>query len=298
MRLTKTATIREISAGLILNSDSYSIGLSTMRRLSGEDIVKRIIAKTRTWSFLVEDDAPYVMPYYPDNWTADQMNALNSFMILWDGFVTSEMNLSVSRALDALYADYDPISNYDKTSEIKRGTVDADYKTTETPSGTKTMTGTDTGTETDTLSKEGKISHATSYSKTDTHQVTTDENATLRNESQDGGSGSGTLTDTYGADGADYTETDTKSFTNRTHTDTESYDDYKTETEKNYTTFNKTIKNSGTEALTGYEHIYEQTSGNIGTVTAQQMITESIQLAISRMTDQIIDQFIRDYLFI
>lgn len=297
MQTIKTATIKDMAAALRLNSEKYKIGIENVGIISGSDIVNMLISKYKKWCFEYDNSRPFIPATIPQGWDDDHIDAYSIFIEMWNGFVNVELNNSVAMAIKAIKSEYDPISNYDKTSEIKRGTLDVDYTETQTPSGKKKIEESDTGTETNALGKSGQIVTVTSYGKTDTNQVTTDENATFRNERQTVGGGSDTVTETYGADDDPYSETDTKSFENRKHTTEETYDEYQIENAKEYTTVTKLINTSGDD-VTNYEHMYEVTKGNIGTMTSQQMIESSIALALNNLTEKIVRKFVTDYLFI
>lgn len=297
MQTIKTATIKDMSAALRLNSERYKIGIENIGIISGSDIVNMLISKYKKWCFEYDNSRPFIPATIPQGWDNEHIDAYSIFLEMWNGFVNVELNNSVAMAIKAIKSEYDPISNYDKTSEIKRGTLDVDYTETQTPSGKKKIEESDTGTETNTLDKSGQIETETSYGKTDTNQVITDENATFRNERQTIGGGSDTVTETYGANNNPYSETDTKSFTNRKHTTEETYDDYQIENAKEYTSVTKLI-NTSSDNVTNYEHMYERTTGNIGVTTSQQMIESSIALALNNLTEKIVRKFVTEYLFI
>lgn len=297
MQTIKTATIKDMIPALRLNSEHYKIGINNVGIIDGNDIINLLISKYKKWCFEYDDSRPFIPSTVPTGWDDEHIDAYSIFLEMWYGFVNTELNNSVAMAIKAIKSEYDPISNYDKTSEIKRGTLDVDYTETQTPSGKKTIEESDTGTETNTLDKSGQIETETSYGKTDTNKVTSDENATFRNETQTEGGGSDTVTETYGANNEPYQETDTKTFTNRKHTTEETYDEYQIENAKEYTTVTKLINTSGDD-VTSYEHMYEVTKGNIGTMTSQQMIESSIVLALNNLTEKIVSRFVSEYLFL
>lgn len=297
MQTIKTATIKDMSAALRLNSEKYKIGIESVGIISGSDIVNMIISKYKKWCFEYDNSRPFIPATIPQGWDDEHIDAYSIFIEMWNGFVNVELNNSVAMAIKAIKSEYDPISNYDKTSEIKRGTLDVDYTEIQTPSGKKKIEESDTGTETNTLDKSGQIETQTSYGKTDTNKVSTDENATFRDERQSVGGGSDTVTETYGANDEPYTETDTKSFENRKHTTEETYDEYQIENKKEFDKVTKLINTSGDD-VTNYEHMYEVTKGNIGTMTSQEMIESSIALALNNLTEKIVRKFVTDYLFI
>lgn len=297
MQTIKTAAIKDMSAALRLNSEKYKIGIENVGIISGSDVVNMLISKYKKWCFEYDNSRPFIPANIPQGWDDERIDAYSIFIEMWYGFVNVEMNNSVAMAIKAIKSEYDPISNYDKTSEIKRGTLDVDYTETQTPSGKKKIEESDTGTETNTLDKSGQIETETSYGKTDTNKVSTDENATFRDERQSVGGGSDTVTETYGANDEPYTETDTKSFTDRKHTTEETYDDYQIANKKEFDKVTKLINTSGDD-VTNYEHMYERTSGNIGVTTSQQMIESSIALALNNLTEKIVSKFVTEYLFI
>lgn len=297
MQTIKTATIKDMSAALRLNSEKYKIGIENVGIISGSDVVNMLISKYKKWCFEYDNSRPFIPATIPQGWDDEHIDAYSIFIEMWNGFVNVELNNSVAMAIKAIKSEYDPISNYDKKSEIKRGTLDVDYTETQTPSGKKKIEESDTGTETNALNKSGQIETETSYGKTDTNKVTSYDNTDFRNDTMTEGGGSDTVTETYGANNDPYTETDTKSFTDRKHTTEETYDDYQIENAKEYTTVTKLINTSGDD-VTNYEHMYEVTKGNIGTMTSQQMIESSIALALNNLTEKIVRKFVTDYLFI
>lgn len=164
------------------------------------------------------------------------------------------------KLLEALRADYNPVSNYDKTSVITTE-YSGKEKTEFTPTGTETDTLSMSGTETDTLSKSG--SEDRSFEKGDEdrkHYKTTYDNATplLTDEDKLEGVNGVAYTDKDTLEFTDRQDTNTKTFTNRQDTNTHSFTNRKDTSERSFTNRQDTVT--------------EHTSGNIGVTTSQQMI--------------------------
>lgn len=306
MQTIRTATVKDIAAALRLGSEHFKIGITNVGVIDGRDLMYQLIAKNGNWMFEYEQSMPYIPANIPEGYDQEHRYALSWFYLLWDGYVTTELNRSVARAIQAINSEYDPIENYNKMSEIKRGSIQADETTTETPSGEKTTTDTDSGEEKNVLKKENDIVRETEYGRSDTNSVTSYDNTDFRNNSKDELGGTDTETESYGSGADAYTETNTKTFggdnNQREHTKKETFGSgdnaYSVENAKQYTSFRKVIKGSTQEDLTGYEHMYEETKGNIGVTTTQQMIGSSIDLALRNLTSELVRKFVIEYLFI
>lgn len=167
----------------------------------------------------------------------------------------------IGKLYEALRANYDPVSNYDKHS-----TITTDYK------GKETNTNTPTGTETDSLTKSGTETHQHSYgAQTSTTSKTTFDANTFNDAEKT-------------ADNA-YTDTDTDSYTNRTDTTTHTFTNRKTVDEKEFTNRK--------------DEVTEYTYGNIGVTTSQQMIDSQFPLTEKdKLKDYIVNLFVHENLIL
>lgn len=164
------------------------------------------------------------------------------------------------KLLEALRAEYNPISNYDKTSTIE--TSYTGKETTDfTPTGSETDTLTKNGTETDTLTKTGTESKT--FDKGPEHR---EHRKTTYNSSDSYLTDEDSLT---GTNGIAYTDTETDSFTNRSDTETRSFTNRSDTETRSFTNRKDTTERSFTNRK---DTVTEHTSGNIGVTTSQQMI--------------------------
>lgn len=203
----------------------------------------------------------------------------------------------------ALRADYNPISNYDKHStitteytgtETNTNTPTGSEKTTIEYSGTETNTNTPTGTETSTFTKEG----TESVDMVKGAHLDTDESSRTTYDSD---TYLGTDKSTH--DTPTYTDSDTTSFedrkdttkltfTDRETTDTRSFEDRKDTTELTFTDRETTDTKSFDERK---DVVTEETYGNIGVTTSQQMIESQFPVqAKDKLMDMIVSQFIHE----
>ena len=164
------------------------------------------------------------------------------------------------KLLDALRAEYDPISNYDKHS-----TITTEYAGTEktefTPTGSEKDTMDLSGSETDSLTRGGTESRTFDKGT---------ENREHRKTTYD--SASSYLTDEdklIGTNGVAYTDTETTSFTQRTDTNTKTFTNRKDENTHTFMNRKDTSERSFDDRV---DTVTEHTSGNIGVTTSQQMI--------------------------
>lgn len=185
--------------------------------------------------------------------TMSEVDKVNAFKYKWDQFISKNMN-NIQMRYNALMMDYSPIEN---TSAYISQTTE--YKGSESNA------------------KQGSESHETSYTGTETN-----------------GKGS-TLTDTYevsadnvstyspaSRDTQAWTGSDTKSFTNRKDTLTDTYN-------------NRADVKSFTDRADEYT---EHRHGNIGVTTNTQMINEVLQTYTRQLAYDIIDEFAKLYLFL
>ena len=164
------------------------------------------------------------------------------------------------KLFDALRADYNPISNYDKVS-----TITTEYqgkeKTEFTPTGTESDTLSMSGTESDTLTKSGTENRTFSKGEEDRQHFRTPYD-----------SGTALLTEEdklTGTDGVAYEDSDTLGFTNRQDTNTKSFQNRQDTNTHSFTNRKDTSERSFTNRQ---DVVTEHTSGNIGVTTSQQML--------------------------
>lgn len=233
---------------------------------------------------------------YPAGTTEEVKSATIHFARMWFYWWNSGRAQGFLDSIAALALEYDPISNYDKISDIIKGRYENGDTVTVTPSGTKTNTRTESGKETDTETKSGTRTSTDTYDKTDTTtgDVTTYENTAYRNDDQTTVGQAGTITTEESFD--NYQTENEKSFTNRKTADVESFDQYKTETEREPNAFTKNIHNDAGQ-WTEYSHDYEHTSGNIGVTTSQDMIISEIRLRAQNIIDNYVTMFANENLF-
>ena len=182
----------------------------------------------------------------------DMAKALE-FKYKWDQFLVKNMN-NIQMRYNALMMEYSPIEN--TSAYIKQTT---EYKGSESNA------------------KQGSESHETSYTGTesngkgstltDTYEVSADNVSTYSPASKDIQAWSGS---------------DTKTFTNRKDTLTDTYN-------------NRTDVKSFTDRADEYT---EHRHGNIGVTTNTQMINEVLQTYTRQLAYDIIDEFARLYLFL
>lgn len=239
---------------------------------------------------------PAISITYPAGTSTEEQTATIHFIRSWLYWWNSGRAQGFLDSIAALALDYDPISNYDKISDIIKGSYENGDTVTVTPSGTKTNTRTESGKETDTETKSGTRTSTDTYDKTDTTtgDVTTYENTAYRNDDQTTVGQSGTITTEESFD--NFQTENEKSFTNRKTTDVESFDQYKTETEREPNAFTKNIHNDSGQ-WTEYSHDYEHTSGNIGVTTSQDMIISEIKLRAQNIIDNYVTMFANENLF-
>lgn len=203
----------------------------------------------------------------------------------------------------ALRADYNPISNYDKHStitteytgtETNTNTPTGSEKTTTDYAGTEKTTNTPSGTETTTTTKSGSEESSLvkgAHLDTDEASKTTYDSDTYL----------GTDKNTH--DIPETTDTDTLSFTDREDATTLSFDQRKDETEKSFTNRKDTTELTFTDRETTdtksfderKDTVTEETYGNIGVTTSQQMIESQFPVqAKDKLMDMIVSQFIHE----
>lgn len=263
-------------------------------------MIQTLVNKYYYTHFIIKDleisSEPSIDINFPTGTPENVKTAVYSFVNMWQFWWNVGRLDAMAKVLTALSTNYDPIANYDKTSDIIKGSYENGDKLTVTPSGTKTNTRTESGKEKDTETKSGTRTTTDTYNKTDTTtgSVTTYENTAYRNDDQSTLGQTGTISSEESFD--DYQTENEKTFTNRQTSDVESYDQYKTETEREPNAFTKNIHNDVGQ-WTEYKHDYERTTGNIGVTTTQQMLESEIELRKRNIIDEFITMFANDNLF-
>lgn len=185
--------------------------------------------------------------------------SIGDFTAVWDSYIRLRLP-DIRRMYDALYAQYDPISNYDMTERAADGTAKGKTTDKTTPHGSTTQTSTVTGSEMVTYNRQGADS--SSFQPYD--QTVTQAGATPRTT---------TDTTTYGA--GTYSDTE--------HTVTND----QTATVDGVTVTGNEVK----------EHILTR-SGNIGVTTTQQMIESELKLRGFQLLSTIVRDFITENCFV
>ena len=127
------------------------------------------------------------------------------------------------------------------------------------------------------------------------NDVTTYENTNYRPDTKSTDTQTGSYTDskTYN----NYREDNERTYTGHKITDTEKYNNHKTEVKTENTMFSKTI-NQDTDTWNSYDHVYEHTSGNIGVTTAAQMLTAEQEMRVKTIAELFTREFVKEHLCI
>lgn len=269
-----------------------------------DNMIDQLIAKYGDFSYIARDyynhDPSTIGKSFTrtDGLTEDQYYEFCDFYFHWRTFWSSERINAFQRASEALGAEYDPLSNYDKTSDIITGQrVDGDTTTT-TPTGEKKIERTDSGSYKDSKEISGEKATERSfnnYTNTVANDVSTDESTAYRADTKSTDTQTGSYTDTESYDG--YKEETERTYNNHKQTEKETYTNYQTETEKTNAQFNKTIHND-IDSWSTYDHVYERTLGNIGVTTSQQMLESEIELRVKNLAEIFVKMFVKEHLFI
>ena len=290
MRTINIQSIIDTADGIISNTRLLDIVVDNTNIINGDMVTQILLASYGDKCYKVTK-AYYpsaVVINYPTEYTTEEKQALSYFLFLWLTFWNADRKASLSRVYSALNLDYDPISNYDRKSEYKEGRRIDGETDTNTKTGTRTNTSTETGNITDNLTKQG--SESNSGTDNTTHQVTTYDDTSFRNDSKDDNSNTNTLTFNNRQDMR------TTTFNQHKNENVESFTNYKDETKKVNTNFNKTI-NTTNDLFSEYTHHYDETKGNIGVTTSQQMLQSEIELRKYNLISAYIDEFINTYFF-
>jgi len=297
----KTVKISEIMKMLTLNLGQFRPSNTVSYT---DNIISQLIARYGDFSYIARDyynsDSSAVEKTFnrTAGLTDDEYFDFCDFFYHWRTFWNTERISNAQRLIEAMGLVYDPISNYDKKSDIITGQrVDGSTATT-TPSGEKINERAESGSYKDTKSISGGDSNTrtfNNYQNTVENDVTTYENTNYRPDTKSTDTQTGSYTDskTYN----NYQEDNERTYTGHKITDTEKYNNHKTEVETENTKFSKTI-NEDTDTWSSYDHVYEHTSGNIGVTTAAQMLTAEQEMRVKTISELFCREFVKQHLCI
>lgn len=188
-----------------------------------------------------------------------------------------------TRLWNVMTAEYNPLENYNMHEE--EDTAPTGTETTELEfSGSETDTNTKSGSETNTLAKAGTETDTLSHTGTDS--VRTQGTAANNKEENSvyGFNSSAAVpanetkvnTDTTVTTTPGVTDTNNKTFTNRQDTDTLTFTNRQDQNQKTFTNRKNTETKSFEDRNT---HRELDRTGNIGTVTAQDMYLQELEVA-------------------
>lgn len=304
--MIKLMQIDKIMTAIQLNLSKFNISTSVLQisqTISAAPFLNQLIINYSDRCYRVRDyykysgTTPALGFTYPDNFTAEDIKAFNDFYFLWINFWNDERCYSYLKTLGALHENYNPLHNYDKQSDIIRGKAAAEYEDETIQDGTITDERTVTGKEKTERSETGTKTNEREFAngQTDTGKVTTYDDTSFRNDTEHDIDYDGTITDT-------------ESFTNRKTTETKEYTDgFKDKTVKDYDNLSTTVTRTYTEntktinndtfGTTDYEHTYENTQGNIGVMSSQNMLEQEINVRMYSIVHDYVKLFAAEYLF-
>lgn len=297
----KTIKISEIMKALHINIVNFRPANGAIYT---DNIIDQLIAKYGDFSYISRDyyfSDPAAIGHSftrTEGMTDTEYFEFCDFYFHWRTFWNTERISNAQRLIEAMGIVYDPISNYDKKSDIITGQrVDGSTATT-TPSGEKINERAESGSYKDTKSISGGDSNTrtfNNYQNTVENDVTTYENTNYRPDTKSTDTQTGSYTDskTYN----NYQEDNERTYTGHKITDTEKYNNHKTEVETENTKFSKTI-NTDTDTWSSYDHVYEHTSGNIGVTTAAQMLTAEQEMRVKTIAELFTREFVKEHLCI
>lgn len=297
----KTIKISEIMKALHVNITNFRPANGAIYT---DNIIDQLIAKYGDFSYISRDyffsDPSTIGRSFtrPEGMTDEQYFEFCDFYYHWRTFWNTERISNAQRLIEAMGLVYDPISNYDKKSDIITGQrVDGSTATT-TPSGEKINERAESGSYKDSKTITGTESNERSfdnYRNTVENDVTTDDATTYRPNAKSTDTQTGSYKDTKSFD--NYKENTERTYTNHKITDTEKYNNHKTEVKTENTMFSKTI-NQDTDTWNSYDHVYEHTSGNIGVTTAAQMLTAEQEMRVKTIAELFTREFVKEHLCI
>lgn len=197
--------------------------------------------------------------YVTFDYACRSSHTVNDFILVWESYIRLRLP-DIRRMYDALYSEYDPISNYDMTERAADGTAKGKTTDKTTPHGSTTQTSTVTGSEMITYNRQGADS--SSFQPYD--QTVTQAGATPR------------------------TTTDVTTYGTGTYSDTE----HTATNDQSVTVDGVTV--TGNEVR---EHILTR-SGNIGVTTSQQMIESELKLRAYQLLSTIVRDFVTENCFV
>ena len=235
-------------------------------------------------------DALYLYQHSGEKYVAPLMN-----MFLMDGKLTqqgitncSKMAASLwypkwTRLWNVMTAEYNPLENYnmheeEDTAPTGTETTELEFSGSETDtlakSGTETHTRAESGTETDTLSHTGNDTvrtQGTAANNKEANSVYGFNSSVAVPASETAVNTDSTVTTTPGV-----TDTKNKTFTNRQTTDTDTFTNRQDTDTKTFLN-RKNTETKSFEDRNTHRDLYR--SGNIGTVTAQDMYLQELEVA-------------------
>lgn len=235
-------------------------------------------------------DALYIYQHSGQKYVLPLMN-----MFVTDGKLTQAGITACSKMAAALWfpkwtrlwnvmtAEYNPLENYNMHEE--EDTAPTGTETNEvTLSGTETDTHTKSGTETNTRTESGSEGRTLSHTGSDTVRTqgtaanNKEENSVYGFNSSNPVPASETKvnTDNTVTTTPGVTDTENRTFTNRQTQDVETYTNRQDQDQKTFTNRKNTEVKSFTDRNT---HRELDRSGNIGTVTAQDMYMQELEVA-------------------
>ena len=235
---------------------------------------------------------------YPAEWSQEERKAFNDFYFIWRAFWNSERIYNYFEALDTMHIEYNPLENYDKTSDIITGESVTPYEDETTQSGGYSDIRTIKGTETTETGESGTKTNTRTFNNTDDtdNLSSTDENTLYRNDTKSTTGHTGTISDVESYD--HHKTTVDKSYSNDFEDKlTKEYDNMDTTTRHYFDAVTKIVHDDTIAGVTKYNHVYDRTSGNIGVTTSQQMAESELVLREHNLIDDYANMFVRDYLF-
>lgn len=284
-------------------NQTYNDGGVT-RTINAVDFINQFIINHAEKSYITRDyygysgTIPVIGLVYPAGYTDAEKKAFNDFVFIWKAFWNEERKKNYFEAIDALHAVYNPINNYDKSSDIITGESQTPYEDDVTRTGGYSDTRTIAGKETIETSESGTKTNERTFDNSDdtTNESSTDENTLYRNDTKSTTDHSGTITDEERF--TNRKTTVEKSYSNGyTDTTTKEFNEDNTTTRHQYDAVTKVVNNDTISGVTKYDHVFEHTTGNIGVTTSQQMIQSEIDLRIYNIIDNYVDIFAKMYLF-
>lgn len=284
-------------------NQTYNDG-SITRTINAIDFINQFIINHAEKSYITRDyygysgTIPVMGLVYPTGYTDAEKKAFNDFIFIWKTFWNEERKKNYFEAIDALHADYNPISNYDKSSDIITGESLTPYEEDVTRTGGYSDTREIAGKETIETSESGTKTNERTFDNSDdtTNESSTDESTVFRNDTKSSTDHSGTITDEESF--TNRKTTVEKSYSNGyTDTTTKEFNEDNTTTRHQYDAVTKVVNNDTISGVTKYDHVFEHTTGNIGVTTSQQMIQSEIDLRVYNIIDNYVDIFAKMYLF-